>query len=270
MTLPRFTLAGLIAVLAISAGIPAAHAQVSHNQVTLSWTTPGDDGTIGNAAQFDLRYSTSPITASNFASATRWNTMPTPGAPGTKQTVTVTGLLSNTTYYFAIKTADEVPNWSGLSNVFSATTSTAPDLSRPAPLALSITSVTDTTALLGWNATGDDSLTGTASSYDIRYSTALITESNWASATQVTGEPTPASAGTPQTYLVRNLNRGVRYYFAAKAIDNAGHVSALSNVPNVVTPDTMAPAAITDLAVGWTFIGWRSTHALRPRAPESR
>jgi chitodextrinase len=196
--------------------------------------------------------------------------MPTPGAPGAKQSVTVTGLLANTTYYFAIKTADEVPNWSGLSNVFSATTSTAPDLSRPAPLALSITSVTDTTALLGWNATGDDSLTGTAASYDIRYSTSPISESSWATATQVTGEPTPAASGTAQTYLVRNLSRGVRYYFAAKVVDDAGHVSALSNVPNVTTPDTLAPAAITDLAVGWTYIGWRSTQALRPRAPESR
>ena len=34
----------------------------------------------------------------------------------------VTGLTEYTTYHFALKTADEVPNWSELSNVGSAKT----------------------------------------------------------------------------------------------------------------------------------------------------
>jgi len=271
MKLPRTNyLVGGLALLAMIALATAAQAQVTHNAVTLSWTTPGDDGTAGTAAQFDLRYSTSPITASNFASATRWTAMPTPASPGTRQSISVTGLLANTQYYFAIKTADEVPNWAPISNIFTATTTVAPDLSRPAALALSISSVTDSSALLAWNATGDDSLTGTASTYDIRYSTAPITESNWAGATQVTGEPTPASSGTPQSYLVRSLSRQVRYYFAAKVIDNAGQSSGLSNVPNVTTPDSMPPASIQDLAVGWMFMGWHSALAIRPRSDVGR
>ena len=38
--------------------------------VDLTWTAVGDDGSVGNAASYDLRYSTSPITPVNWASAT--------------------------------------------------------------------------------------------------------------------------------------------------------------------------------------------------------
>ncbi len=227
-----------------------ADAQVTHDSVTLSWTTPGDDGMLGTASQFDLRYSTSPITAGNFASATRWTSMPAPAAPGTRQTVTVTGLQSNTTYYFAIKTADDVPNWSAISNILSRTTLQAPDIVRPGPVAsLGVTGLTDTTATLTWVAVGDDSLTGTATKYDIRYSTSPINATNWSSATQASGEPAPAAPGTSQSFTVTGLSRQVTYYFALKVEDDAGNQSALSNVVNATTPDSVAPSAIVDLGV---------------------
>src|SRR6185503_8742955 len=99
--------------------------------------------------------STTAITATNFASATRWTAAPTPSASGTKENVTVTGLNPGTTYYFALKTADEVPNWSGISNVISRTTLTAPDLTRPAPIAtMTITGTTETSATARWTAVG--------------------------------------------------------------------------------------------------------------------
>ena len=89
---------------------------VTFNSVSLTWTAPGDDSLSGTASQYDLRYSTSPITATNFASATRFSGTPTPSPSGTAEHVTVTGLSSGTLYYFALKTADEVPNWSGISD----------------------------------------------------------------------------------------------------------------------------------------------------------
>ena len=230
------------------------HAQTTHNSITLSWTTPGDDSLLGTASSFDLRYSTSPITAANFGAATRFTSMPAPAASGTRQSVTVTGLTPATTYWFAIKTADEVPNWAGLSNVYQRATLAAPDDTRPAAVAtLAVTALTDTTASLSWNATGDDSLTGTAASYDIRYSTSPITLANWGSATTVTGEPAPAAPGSVQTYQVRGLARQTQYYFAIRVADDAGHPSALSNVPSATTLDTMPPAAIRDLAIGFLW-----------------
>ena len=266
---PRRLATALCLTCLIAAPI-VAHAQVTPTSVTLSWTTPGDDSLTGTASQFDLRYSTSPITAVNFAAAARWTATPTPTAPGSHQTATITGLTPNTTYWFAIKTGDEVPNWAGVSNVVSRTTPEAPDAIRPARLAISVTAITDSTATLSWVAVGDDSLTGTASSYDVRYATAPITLANWASASQVTGEPAPLAPGTSQSYVVRGLSRQVTYYFAARVSDEAGNPSAVSNVPNATTPDTAPPAAILDLSSSFVWLGWRSTRAIKPRAMETR
>ena len=60
-------------------------------------------------------------------------------------------------------------------------------------------------------------------SYDIRYRTdGAVNESNWASATQVTGEPTPAPAGTSQSMVVSGLSPSTTYYFAIKTSDESG------------------------------------------------
>lgn len=85
--------------------------------LTLSWTAPGDDGKVGRAQVYSLRYSVAPITEGNFAIATQVSGLPTPGPAGAIESVTVPGLNQNTTYYFALKTRDEAGNWSGVSNV---------------------------------------------------------------------------------------------------------------------------------------------------------
>ncbi|MDP2598336.1 MAG: hypothetical protein Q8P49_00730 [Candidatus Liptonbacteria bacterium] len=106
----------------------------SDDAITVSWTAPGDDGSTGTATSYDLRYSTSVITAGNFASATAVAGEPTPLIAGTLESHTVTGLSLNTTYFFAIKTSDEVPNTSAISNVPSmATAATPPPPPPPTP-----------------------------------------------------------------------------------------------------------------------------------------
>ncbi len=250
MTHRRFATALCLLLLAL---LPlSAHAQTGWNSLTLNWTAPGDDSLSGRAAQYDLRYSTAVINAANFASATRVTGMAAPAVPGTTESVTVTGLLPATTYYFAIKAGDDAGNWALISNVVSRATSAAPDTLRPAPAALAVSTVTDTSATLAWTAVGDDSLTGTAASYQIRYSTAPITLANFASATVVT-PPAPAAPGTAQGVVVRGLSRQVTYYFALRTVDEAGNVSALSNVPTATTTDTMAPGKVNDLRT--LFVG---------------
>ncbi len=109
---------------------PAAIANLSapsstSSSVTLNWTAPGDDGSTGTASSYDIRYSTSTITSGNWGSATQASGEPAPAAAGTGQSMTVSGLSASTTYYFAMKTKDEVPNESGLSNVVSKATAAA-------------------------------------------------------------------------------------------------------------------------------------------------
>jgi phosphodiesterase/alkaline phosphatase D-like protein len=266
----RFAWVAIVAALGLGGAMPV-EAQTTWNTVRLTWTTPGDDSLAGTASQFDLRYSTSPITAANFGSATRFVGTPTPGPSGQQQSVNVTGLSPATTYYFAIKTGDDIPNWALISNVVNRTTLSAPDTLRPAAVAnVSVQSVTDSSAILAWTATGDDSLTGTAASYDIRYSTSPITAANFASATQATAEPAPGASGSPQTFTVRNLNRQVTYYFAMKVTDDVGNVSAVSNVPSATTTDTMAPARIGDLAASFVWFAWHRSHAGRLALAEPR
>jgi len=90
--------------------------------VVMTWTAPGDDGNIGTASQYDIRYSTSPINIDNWDDAIQVQDEPTPQVSGSPEILTITDLEPNTTYYFAIKTADEVLNWSEISNIASITT----------------------------------------------------------------------------------------------------------------------------------------------------
>jgi len=93
----------------------AANSPMS-NTLNLSWTAPGDDGDTGTASQYDIRYSTVPITMANWNAATPVTGEPAPVPAGITQTMMIQQLSPETTYYFAMKSADEVPNWSVLSN----------------------------------------------------------------------------------------------------------------------------------------------------------
>ena len=99
-----------------------ATSEPTDHSITLTWTAPGADGNTGTAETYDIRYSTSEITEGNWNSATQCEEEPAPQEAESSETFPVTGLSSDTTYYFAIKTADEVPLWSDISNSPSGTT----------------------------------------------------------------------------------------------------------------------------------------------------
>jgi subtilisin family serine protease len=92
------------------------------NSIVLQWTTTGASGSEGAASFYDLRYSSTPLTEENFASATRVTKMPRPLLSGAVQEFEVTDLAHSTVYYFAIKAGDFFGNISGLSNVINSET----------------------------------------------------------------------------------------------------------------------------------------------------
>lgn len=100
----------------------------SLTSIDLSWTAPGDDGSAGTAASYDIRYARSNITNANWPSATLINGEPAPLAAGALQTLTVTGLRCGRKYYFALRSLDEGGNVSRLSNVASRKTTACPTL----------------------------------------------------------------------------------------------------------------------------------------------
>ena len=96
--------------------------QVFAASATVLWTTPGDDGALGRASQYGFRISANAISGTDTVSwwnaATIVNTVgKVPGIAGTLDSLVLTGLVSGTRYYAILRTADEVPNWSGFSNV---------------------------------------------------------------------------------------------------------------------------------------------------------
>jgi len=237
----------------------------TENTITLIWTAPGDDGATGIAASYDIRYATTPINSGNFAAATQVTGEPTPLVAGTSQTKTVSGLSSNTLYYFAMKTSDEAPNASGLSNTPSLATAIPPDVTAPAAISdLVASGATVNSMVLTWTATGDDGLVGTASTYDLRYSTSsIVTNAQYLSATQVTGEPTPAVSGTPQTMTITGLSEGTTYFFAIKAIDEALHSSTISNI---ASRQTLSSAAASTGVSGGNNVDLILTMQAQPNA----
>ncbi|MEO5987751.1 MAG: FlgD immunoglobulin-like domain containing protein [Candidatus Eisenbacteria bacterium] len=102
----------------------ATAAPAAISTFSVKWTAPGDDGVVGRATGYDLRYSTSSITAANFAQAVPLPGLPMPGVAGSTQSFTVSGLNAGTTYYLALKAVDEVGNWSAISNVYKKVAST--------------------------------------------------------------------------------------------------------------------------------------------------
>lgn len=103
--------------------------------LTLGWTATGDDGPIGTAAAYDIRYASSPIDETTFATATRAEPAPRPLPSGSPEQAEVKGLALGTTYYFALKAIDEWGQAGPMSNLASGTTLGPPDIAvQPASL----------------------------------------------------------------------------------------------------------------------------------------
>ncbi len=102
--------------------------------VSLSWTNVGDDDRAGAATSYEVRYSTAPITAGNFVSATLGCSCAATGAVGTAGSTTITNLATNRTYYFALKAVDDAGNKSVISNtVWAQTNAQTGDSDKPPP-----------------------------------------------------------------------------------------------------------------------------------------
>jgi hypothetical protein len=125
--------------------------------------------------------------------------------------------------------------------------------------------VTETSVTLAWTAPGDDSLTGQASRYDLRWSlTPISTLSQFDLATAVPNPPLPQPAGAAESATVTGLTPQTTYWFALQTLDEAGNASALSNVVSIstlVSSDTTRPAPVPLALAGTTptsaTVSWR-------------
>jgi len=205
---------------------------VSSSQINLSWTASTDNiGVTG--------YRVERCQGSGCSNFTQ---IATPAGTSYSDT----GLSASTVYAYRVRATDAAGNLSSYSGTASAATPALPDTTPPAAIAnFSTSKATLNSVTLSWTAPGDDGNTGTAASYDIRYSTSNITTANWGSVTQATGEPTPQAAGTAQSMVISGLTSNTIYYFAIKATDDAGNISGLSNIASASTQALTLAVALT-------------------------
>jgi len=237
----------------LSAGNPTS------TSITLTWTAPGDDGNIGTATLYDIRYSLNSITTDTaFNNAIQCNDEPVPTVAGTKQSFTVNGLNSNTTYYFALKTVDESGNWSGLSNCPSAKTLSAGTV--PTKILL----FADPSSILP---DGVSTSTITANVCDsgnniVQNSSATITFSKTGSGTFVGQNPVNAVNGVAKIVYRSGTTAETVQITATSPGLTQGSVNVLlsTNKPpnpptNLKTNNILTPAILntTEVTFSWTF-----------------
>lgn len=105
-------------------------ADTVQKEVDFSWTATGDDGTVGTAYVYDLRWSTDADSLVNHWVECADIEVPfVPSVSGTPEAFSCTlSFVEGRAYYFAIKVSDEAFNTSGISNLKEVivTDSTAP------------------------------------------------------------------------------------------------------------------------------------------------
>ena len=208
------------------------------DSVSLTWTAPGDDGTSGTASSYEIRFSTNPVaardTASWWASATSVGTLPAPHRAGTRESFVVVGLAPSTTYYFGLRTSDEVPNVSGYSNIAVKTTTTAPiTLATPGHLKADLQS---DGVLLTWDAipTG-----GAELGYHLyRKTTAQTSPSRLATLPVTTVSYTDSTAAA-----------GAGYDFSLATYDDAG--DGMAAIVHASVPDGTSAVSAGEVVHGY-------------------
>lgn len=112
----------------------------------------------------------------------------------------------------------------------------------------SFAQITTNSHTFTWTAPGDDGSTGTATTYELRYTMTDSTVLNWSAATLIPGLPSPKIAGSAESFTVNNLPFGT-LFFAIKACDEKPNCAVRSNVVKLtfIPPDTTAPAMIDNL-----------------------
>lgn len=229
----------------------------------LEWLSSGDDGLVGAASRYEIKWSEAFLEDATWDKATAVRSPPIPARQsGILEELDLPDLPRDEQVWVSIRVYDNRGNPSPLPNARSAV---VPDERAPARIEdLSADAEADGRAvLLSWHASGDDDAIGTAASYDLRRAFVAIDASNWddpTRVTRVTSVPTPGTAGDPESTLVEGLEPDRTYHFAIRSIDNRGNQSEISVGASVLTPalpeapSALAVARISDTSLGlsWT------------------
>ena len=237
----------------------------------VTWTASGDDNRTGRAEGYEIRTSTTPISASSWESASLV-AAGRPAEPGSSESRRFQGLAAGLRYY-ALRTVDDASNESALSNVASVEV-----LGLTPPLAIAdliATAAGANSVRLTWTS---PELSGEtpAAAYDIRYGTEPLTDSNIEQMAAVADPPTPADTGTTESFVVTGLDPATEYFFVVRSAVLRPNWSEISNVVRAETDNivrfTTTPAFIGALDPDWSPDGTLILYDLDddPEPPQTR
>ncbi|MBI1891572.1 MAG: fibronectin type III domain-containing protein [Burkholderiales bacterium] len=204
-------------VIAVPTGLTVG--TITNNSVALSWTA------VTGASGYNVYVSTTALGTNE----TKAN-----GSLVTGTSYTVTGLQSNTKYYFFVTAQDSAGTNSQKSDVKDATTTTT---TQAAPTSLSVGTVTASSVALSWTAASG------ATGYNV-YQSDISTASGGV-LTKVNG-----TGITGTSYTVTSLAASTTYYFVAKAYNASNQESPASNEVNATTSAQASVSAPTGLSAG--------------------
>lgn len=207
--------------------------------ISLSWTAPADN----DLSQYEVRYSTAPMTESSFTGGMEAGGAPLPIA-GTAQSFSIGGLSQGTTYYAGVRVLDTVGNASPAVFI-SATTQTSGGgggggggVSAPPPVTSFTASGGSVSARLAWHTPSASGL----SEFDVRYATSTISETDFTAAARATGAPLPLT-DQDQEFTVTGLVPSVTYFFAIKTVNTVGMSSPLVAASTTVGESIIPPVS---------------------------
>ncbi len=218
--------------------------------ITLGWTAPGDNGDQGIATSYDLRYMLDEPPPS-WEIASRMDSLSAPREAGSPESAFLAPLHRNQVYLFRLRTLDAAGNASEFSNLVQGQTG---DPEPPGPVTdLRVTASTPHSLTLAFTAPGDDGDRSTVAAYDIRESSAPLTDSTWAAATAVPVDLPPHPPGTEESFRWTGLAPESVHHVGVRGLDDAGKRGPVVDLEVTVPVDDVSPTAITDVAVTSTM-----------------
>jgi|GEM_PF-2195495 len=213
----------LVGILALIPTVFASPVSLSvsaagESSIVLSWTTDRD------IVSHEVFYSTNILNDSNLSSAQSYGSMPI-SVPSTLQSITISGLNSDATYYFAYRFVDTVGDVSiSYANVRTQSSSSrGGGTSAPLPVTNLVAVRDGADVAISWDTPNSLVL----SQFEVAYATTQINNANFNSATKYVVLPLPVLA-TKQSVVIPNIPQNVSYYFAVRTVSVVGEFSPVA------------------------------------------
>jgi hypothetical protein len=200
-----------------------AAAGTRRGELILTWTAPGDDGSLRTATDYLVKYGTSAFSGTEWSASYLTNisstTLPVPQEAGNTETYTVTGLTPGVRYWFGLKTEDEVPNTSLIDATSPQANSLPKDNTLPVVVVSAFTTTQKDNISISYTLADFDADTCTISvSYSIDGGATFASATKGSGGNNVTGLTTDSTAATSYSYVWDSLADIGRAYNATVQI----------------------------------------------------